>query len=195
MSSRPSPLCPQCSESWAESPKCGPLTRHSRSPVGPVTFPSRSCSGRKNWWEKTLSPGGQLPGVWWLCGPGREERGEPSRGHLSSEQPPGPGGQLPPRPHGVGTSLTCRRGQLPIAWLRSQKVLLEVVAGGGQWLEETRSEWRRDPPLQRQALSHPQERSGGPQARLLGTASPSEGLALSKGSGQDLGQGPFFPLR
>lgn len=39
--------------------------------------------------------------------------------------------------------------------------------------------------------SHPQERSGGPHAGLLSTASPSEGLTPSKRSGQDLAQGPF----
>lgn len=36
---------------------------------------------------------------------------------------------------------------------------------------------------------------GGPHAGLLGTASPGEGLTPSKRSGQDLAQGPFFPLR
>lgn len=61
------------------------------------------------------------------------------------EQPPWLGRELSPRPHGVVTSLTCRGGQLPIAWLRSQKVLLEVVAGGGQRLGERRSEGTRGP--------------------------------------------------
>lgn len=163
-----------------ETPRHCPPTLHA---AGPVTFPSRSCSGRKNWWEKTLSPGGQLPGVWWPGGPGREDRREEGvTGGPGHRAAPRAGGQLSPRPHGAGISLTCCGSQLPIAWLRSQKVLLEVVASGGQRLgrgrvRRGRTSLRTGPcPL---SALHPWELS---TASLHGPAK----LAPSKRAGQDV---------
>lgn len=66
---------------------------------GLITFPSRSCSGRRNWCEKTLSPGVQLLGVWWPGGPGREDRGEERvTQDLGSTQPQGQGTAVPKAP-------------------------------------------------------------------------------------------------
>ena len=133
----PVPCVPSATRAGLRAPDVALAPSTSGPQLAQLPSPRGAAQAARTGGRRPCLQGGSCPGSGGSVAL-TEERGEPSRGHLGSEQPPRPGPQPSPRPHGAGPSLTCRGGHLPVARLQSQEVLLEVIAGGGQRLGERR---------------------------------------------------------